>query len=123
MAETLYAYGSYYPPIQQQNLSSGRDYGEVREAVEPGEVFDLLLRKECEKNSRRIHTPQHTMGFNQFNFMRAGTTLAIVASQLTLNPQFSITPSPSVEQGNEPEMPAVGVDQAEMPAEFSLKGI
>jgi hypothetical protein len=46
---------------------------------DPTDVFEKMLLRECEKNSRKTVCQAPTQaGFNSYNFMRASSTLAIV---------------------------------------------
>ncbi|GEM_PF-1808291 len=70
----------YYNPVNPVPLQfQHRDY-KRQDEMEPTEVFEKLLYKECEKNSRIIGTPSKPVqgNFNQFAFQRAGRTLAFV---------------------------------------------
>jgi hypothetical protein len=51
---------------------------------DPADVFEKMLLKECEKNSRKTICQAPTQaGFNPYNFMRASSTLAIVTDMGT----------------------------------------
>ncbi len=72
----------YIQPMQAYMSPAGSLYQIPRQETpsSPDQVFELLLRKECEKSSARYRTqsiPQ-TPQFNQLNFMRAGAVLNVV---------------------------------------------
>lgn len=51
---------------------------------DPADVFEKMLLKECEKNSRKTICQAPTQaGFNPYNFMRASSTLALVTDMGT----------------------------------------
>lgn len=70
----------YYNPVNPVPLQFQQRELKRQEEMEPTEVFEKLLYKECEKNSRIIGTPRKPVEgtFNQFAFQRAGRTLAFV---------------------------------------------
>jgi|GEM_PF-2404255 len=72
----------YLQPIQAYMAPAG-SLGQISKQdapKSPDQVFELMLRKECEKSSVKFRTqikPQ-TAQFNQLAFMRAGTVLNAV---------------------------------------------
>ncbi len=61
-------------------LSQNQLYnGTIPEQHAPSDRFEMMLLKECEKNSRKcINQAPTQIGYNNYNFMRASSTLAIV---------------------------------------------
>lgn len=70
----------YYNPVNPLPFQFQQNELKRQEEMKPTEVFEKLLYKECEKNSRIIGTPPRPVqaNFNQFAFQRAGRTLAFV---------------------------------------------
>lgn len=70
----------YYNPVNPVMFQLQQNEPKRQQEMKPTEVFEKLLYKECEKNSRIIGTPPRPVqaSFNQFAFQRAGRTLALV---------------------------------------------
>jgi hypothetical protein len=101
----IYAYNNgYRNPIQSLLMTPASDTNQAKsEYLEPQEVFDILLRKECEKNARKISPPQHTQSrqaeFNQYSFNRAGSTLALMKSLEQSSRPSVVTESLQAQEG------------------------
>ncbi|MDQ7821674.1 MAG: hypothetical protein RDV48_02645 [Candidatus Eremiobacteraeota bacterium] len=88
-------YNAYSNPVAA--LMSGGAFGAVQreEPLNTEEVFDMMLRKECDKVSQlRIASPQLQPTFNRFDYSRATAALALMNQLSGTAPSLNVETPP-----------------------------